>query len=185
MRTITPQSAGHHGLSRSAFFRAVEDGRFTRIARGVYVATDADGADWDQLEAVTRRPRATICLLSALAQHDLIDTIPTALDVAVPRGSRLPTSEGALSWHAFDKASFEVGREDVPVLGSNQCIGRYSPARSIADAFRLRGLVGYETARDALKEWLQRGGHPASLIDVASKLPRATGPVLQALDALA
>lgn len=184
MGAITPQGAARHGLSRSAFFRAVEEGRFARIARGVYVPTDADAADWDQLEAVTRRPRATICLISALAQHDLIDTIPAALDVAVPRGSRLPASEGALSWHSFDKVSFEVGREEVPVLGSSQCIGRYSPERSIADAFRLRGAVGYETARDALREWLRRGGRPAALIGVASQLPRATGPLLQALDAL-
>lgn len=33
-------------------------------------------------------------------------------------------------------------------------IGIYSPERSIADAFRLRGEVGYELARDALREWL-------------------------------
>ena len=39
-------------------------------------------------------------------------------------------------------------------------------------------------ARDALREWLRRGGKPARLIDVASRLPRAKSPVLQALSML-
>jgi len=44
--------------------------------------------------------------------------------------------------------------------------------------------LGYELARDALKEWLRRGGKPAQLIQIASQLPRASGPVLRALEAL-
>ena len=56
--------------------------------------------------------------------------------------------------------------------------------RSIADAFRLRGEVGYELARDALREWLRRGGKPARLIEIASRLPRAKSPVLRALEML-
>jgi hypothetical protein len=31
----------------------------------------------------------------------------------------------------------------------------YSPERSIADAFRMRGDQGYELVRDALREWLR------------------------------
>jgi hypothetical protein len=60
----------------------------------------------------------------------------------------------------------------------------YSAERSIADAFRLRGEVGYELARDALREWLRRGGKPARLIEIAARLPRAKSPVLQALEML-
>jgi hypothetical protein len=60
-------------------------------------------------------------------------------------------------------------------------IGIYSPERSIADAFRLRGAVGYELARESLREWLRRGGRPARLMEVASQLPRTKSPVLEAL----
>lgn len=63
-------------------------------------------------------------------------------------------------------------------------IGIYSPERSIADAFRLRGEVGYELAREALKEWLRRGGKPAHLMEIAARLPRAKSPILQALEML-
>jgi hypothetical protein len=66
-----------------------------------------------------------------------------------------------IAWHQFHRATFEIGREQIAMPGSNQTIGIYSPERSIVDAFRLRGEVGYELARDALPEWLRRGGKPA------------------------
>jgi predicted transcriptional regulator of viral defense system len=52
-------------------------GRFDRIARGIYLPADAPAADWAQIEAVTCRPNATICLTSALSHHDLADTTPS------------------------------------------------------------------------------------------------------------
>jgi hypothetical protein len=81
-------------------------------------------------------------------------------------------------------ATFEIGREQITIPGSDQTIGIYSAERSIADAFRLRGEVGYELARDALRQWLRRGGQPARLIEIGSKLPRAKSPILQALGML-
>jgi predicted transcriptional regulator of viral defense system len=181
---LTPSTAGQAGLSRIGLYRGARAGRLDRIARGIYLPAEAPAADWDQIEAATRRPDATICLTSALAYRDLTDAIPAALDVAIPRGSRTPASTGAVAWHQFNRATFEIGREQITIPGSDQTIWIYSPERSIADAFRLRGEVGYELARDALREWLRRGGKPDRLIDIASRLPRAKSPVLQALEML-
>ena len=185
METLTPGAAGREGMSRSGFYRAAQAGQYERIARGIYLPADASAADWDWLEAATRRPDAMICLTSALAHHDLTDAIPTVLDVAIPRGSRIPAGSGSIAWHSFDRATFGLGREEIPIPGTHLMIGITSPERSIVDAFRLRGETGYELGRDALKEWLRRGGKPARLIEIASRLPRAKGPVLQALDVLA
>ena len=184
MDALTPSTAGQAGLSRIGLYRGTRAGRFDRIARGIYLPAEASATDWDQLEAATRRPDATICLTSALAHHDLTDTIPAALDIAIPRGSRTPASTGAIAWHHFDRATFDIGREQITIPGSEQTIGIYSPERSITDAFRLRGEIGYELARDALREWLRRGGKPARLIETGSRLPRAKSPVLQALEML-
>jgi len=185
VKALTPSTAARAGLSRSGLYRGARAGRLDRIARGIYLPAKAPATDWDQIEAATRRPEATICLTSALAYHDLTDAIPGALDVAIPRGSRIPASTGAIAWHHFDRATFEIGHEEIAIPGSDQTIGIYSPERSIADAFRLRGDVGYELAGDALREWLRRGGKPARLIEIASQLPRAKSPVLQALEMLA
>lgn len=185
MVTLTPGTAEQQGLSRSALYRGAQEGCYQRIARGIYVPSDAAAADWDWLEAATRRPEATICLTSALAYYDLTETIPTALDIAIPRGARIPAASPSIAWHSFDRATFDVGRHEISIPGTDLLIGMYSPERSITDAFRLRGDLGYELARDALKAWLDQGGKPAHLIEIASQLPRAKGPVLQALDFLA
>ncbi|HCB05100.1 MAG TPA: type IV toxin-antitoxin system AbiEi family antitoxin domain-containing protein [Nocardioides sp.] len=184
METLTPKDAAAAGLSPSALYRAAQDGRYEKIARGIYRDAAAAAADWDWIEAATRRTDATICLSSALARYDLIDAIPAALDIAIPRGARIPATQAAIKWHLFDAKTFDIGRETIPIPGSDLTIGIYTPERCIADAFRLRGETGYDLGRDALREWLRRGGKPATLIQVAQRLPRASGPIRAMLEAI-
>jgi len=185
METLRARQAPAAGLSASGLRRAALNGDYERIARGIYRASDAEPASWEWIEAAIRRPDATICLTSALAHHDLTDEIAEALDIAIPRGSRIPASESALAWHLFDRATFDLGRTTINIPGSELEIGIYSAERCIADAFRLRNEVGYELGRDALKEWLRRGGKPAAIAEMANRLPRARTPLLNALDTLA
>ncbi|MGH8472965.1 MAG: type IV toxin-antitoxin system AbiEi family antitoxin domain-containing protein [Gammaproteobacteria bacterium] len=160
-------------MSRSGLYRAAKAGTYQRIARGIYRPADAPAADWDWIEAATRRSDATICLASALAFHDLTDSIPDALDIAIPRGSRIPATQAAINWHLFGKETFDLGREAIEIPGSALRMAIYSPERCIADAFRLRGDLGYELGRDALRVWIRRGGRPAALIAIATRIPRA------------
>ena len=184
--TIIPLGAAEQPRSRSALRRAAVTGRLDRVARGLYLPSDAPTTDWEWLEAAARRPDATICLTSALAYHELTDAIPDALDVALPRGARRPATDAAIRWHLFDAATFELGRQTIAVPGTRgaMTIRIYSPERCIADAFRLRGSLGYEAGRDALREWLRRGGKPADLMLFAQQLPRAKRPLLDALQVL-
>ena len=99
--------------------------------------------------------RSTICLASALARHDLTDQIPTRIDVALPRGTRLPKVSAPVRWHRFAPATFDLGR-DVIALDGGYTLGLYSPERSIVDACRLRHLEGDELGREALKAWLRQ-----------------------------
>lgn len=185
MPATKPRRAPEHGMSRSSFYRQAHSGEYERIARGLYLPANANAADWDWLEAASRHPKATICLTSALAHYDLIDDIPAALDIAIPRGTRTPATTGAIEWHHFAEDTFNLGRTKIPIPGASISIGIYSPERCIADAFRLRGNNGYELGRNALREWLRRGGKPADLMNIATKLPRAKGPTLQMLEAIA
>jgi predicted transcriptional regulator of viral defense system len=184
MEALRPKDSLGIGISKSALYRAARAGEYDRIARGIYRPADAPAADWDWIEAATRRRDATICLTSALAIHDLTDAIPDALDVAIPRGARIPATQAAISWHLFAKETFDLGRTQIPIPGSDLQIGLYSPERCIVDTFRLRGNLGYDLGREALREWLRRGGKPAQLMAIAVRLPRAKGPVLQALELL-
>jgi predicted transcriptional regulator of viral defense system len=181
---LTPGQAADAGLSRSGLYRAAATGRLERIGRGLYRPSDAASADWDWIEAASRRRDATICLASGLAYYDLTDAIPRALDIAIPRGTRIPGGNSAISWHLFDRATFSIGRDAIEIPGTSLPIWIYSAERCIVDAFRLRNSVGYELGRDALREWLRRGGKPGRLMEIATVLPRAKEPLLRMLEAL-
>jgi hypothetical protein len=65
------------------------------------------------VEIAERVLRATLCLETALARHGLIDAIPAAIDIAVPRGSTRPTLRAPCRLHQFDARTFDLERELV------------------------------------------------------------------------
>ena len=94
-------------INERQFRRLLSEGRITRLARGIYRKTSWTGDD-DLVEIAAKSTRATIALRSALARHDLIDAIPSALDIAVPRGAWTPALTIPINWHHFDRATFDV-----------------------------------------------------------------------------
>lgn len=184
METTKASEAYRLGMSRSTLYRKARAGTYDRIGRGLYRPADAPPADFALIEAASRRPSATICLTSALSHYDLIDAIPDAYDLAIPRHQRKPATQEAIRWHHFDRDTFDLGREPFAIPGSEEVIAIYSPERCIADAFRLRSTVGYEVAKEALRSWLARGGQPAQLMTYARQLPRVAGPLVSALEVL-
>lgn len=177
--------AADAGLNPRSLYRLRDSGQLEVVGRGLYRKVDPTPVDLDILEIAARSPRATICLVSALAIHELVDAVPARLHVAVPRGARPPQVGAAARWHLFDAATFDVGRESMAISGTDRHIGLYSAERSIVDTFRLRGYQGYEVGVEALRTWLRRrGSNPASLLRIADELPRASGPLRQALDYL-
>jgi predicted transcriptional regulator of viral defense system len=185
-RPFTLAEAAARGLSTRTVQRMADAGELTRLSRGLYAHVPAATYDVDLLAARLRAPASTICLTSALARHDLIDEIPTRIDLALPRGDWRPTGHPSIRWHLFDARTFDVGRTVTSIAGSPQQIGLYDAERSIVDAFRLRSVVSYETAVEAMRTWLRRpGSTPAAILAVAQQLPRAEAPVRQALSFLA
>lgn len=157
-------------------------GLIVRLNRGLYRRADAAG-DEDLIEIAGKRPRATLCLRTALARHDLNDEIPTQLDIALPRGTRPVASLAPVAWHQFDSETFDIGRDAID-LDAATSIGIYGPERSIVDAFRLREDEGPELGQEALRRWLRRGGQPSTLMRTASHFRKGAPALRQALEIL-
>lgn len=183
---FTRREALAQGVSRWTLGHWHESGVIERLTRGLYQKVGSAPVDVDLVEAVERAPNATLCLVSALAQHGLVDEIPQAIDLAIRNGQRPPATKGPITWHRFDSDTFDVGRGVIPIEGTDLHVGLYSAERSIVDAFRLRQLVGHEVAAEALRAWLRRpGATPAGILAVADQLPRAQVPLRAALEYLA
>ena len=172
------------GVPEGRLRRWLAEGRVERIGRGTYRRADSEPADADRVEAALRAPRATICLTSALAEHDLVDDNPARLDLALPRGVWRPRLSGPVRWHSFAVDTFDIGRELVAVDAVTS-IGLYGPQRSVIDAFRLRHDVGPELGVEALRRWLRlRGSQPGQLLEMARSFPAAEHSLTAALQVL-
>jgi hypothetical protein len=121
-------------------------------------------------------------LTTALARHGLTDNIPARIDVAIPRGNRIPTLLSPVDIRVFSKDTFNLGRGEFKV-GEGFVVGLYSPERSLVDMIRLRHREGSDIAWEALRRWLgRRGAKPAALIEMAKSLHGAERAVRNALE---
>lgn len=181
--TFTAAQAQRGGLTRRGLVSLQQTGAVERIGRGIYRRSAAPLVDEDLLEIAVKTHRPTLCLISALARHELTDQIPSHHDVAVPRGEWRPTVSTAVRWHRFDPTTFDVGRTEIAV-DADYVIGLYDAPRSIIDAFRLRHTIGPDVANEALRRWLRAGGQPTELLRYTKSFPPARSAVLNALQIL-
>ncbi|WNM26446.1 hypothetical protein RN607_09555 [Demequina capsici] len=180
------ESLADHGLTRHRLRALLGAGEYERIAPGLFLrAGEADDTTAAWMAIAVKRPQATLCLLSALALHELTDEIPTRSHIAIPRGMQpIEAPTAPIAWHRFDAATFDIGRGKHELPGGLS-IGLYSPERTIIDLFRLRHDWGGDLAIDALKRWLRtRGNGPASLLKMAASFPKAQPAIRNALEIL-
>lgn len=181
--TFTYSEARAAGMSDRRLYAYRDLGQVEVIGRGLYRwgADDAD-SDPNLLEIALRVPRATLCLTSALAHHDLTDIIPPRTSFALPRGSRIPQLRSPVEVHVFAQKTFDLGRERLQITQSVS-IGLYSAERTLIDVIRLRHREGPEVAWEALRRWLRRrGSQPAILMRMAKHFHGAERAVRNALE---
>ena len=143
------------GLHPEHLRRLVKKGMITRLTRGVYALAGFEPTENHGLAQVAIRvPNSVVCLLSALQFHELTTQMPRHVWIALPPRTRTPR----LGWpnlqvHRFSGASFTEGwvkhvLEGVPVK-------IYEPAKTVADCFKFRNVVGLDVAIEALRDCLR------------------------------
>lgn len=172
------------GLRQREIYQLRDDGVIISMGNGLYRWDDTHTQDLDLVEIAERVPESTLCLETALSRHGLIDAVPHAIDVALPRGAHRPRFARPVRLHTFDLKTFEIGRETTPV-GPRHRIGLYSPERCIVDVVRMRHAEGQDLAWEALRGWLvTRGRNPAKLLRMAAEFHGAERPLRLALQIL-
>ena len=181
---FTRADALSRGVTKWALYALRDSGAIVALGGGLYRRADAPPADLDLIEIAERVPEGTLCLETALARHDLIDAIPAAIDVAIPRGATRPRLRAPHRLHSFDRATFHVGRETIDI-GARVPLGIYSAERSLIDVIRLRHDQGTDQAWEALRRWLARPRrNPGQLVEMARQFHGAERPLRDALAVL-
>lgn len=171
-------------VPKRTVYDLIDKGLIERVGRGVFLRVGEVDPAYAQLAGASAvRPEATLCLTSALVQHELSDEIPLTVDIALPRSTRHPAGFAHVVWHSFQGETFSVGRERLQVADRLHA-AVYSAERTIVDCFRLMHREGSEVAHEALRRWLRHGGSPAGLVAVARSFPAALPRLRTALEVL-
>lgn len=144
------------GVHTDALYMLRDAGRVVELGRGLYRLADAEEAEHPDLALVAARaPDAAVCLISALAYHDITTQIPSTVHLAVPRGSYHGiTLSIPVTVYRFDPKTFDKGLETQRIGGMPVKI--YSAARSVVDCFKFRNKLGLDVALEALRLARQR-----------------------------
>ncbi len=140
--------AGFHPDSLTALEK---EGKVEKIGQGLYRLTDYTLASYpDLIIASLQAPRGVICLLSALAFHEVTREIPKHVDIAIPRRTHANWIKyPPVKFYQFAPSSWGAGIESHEIEGHK--IRIYSLAKTVADCFKFRNKIGIDVAREALK----------------------------------
>ncbi len=154
---LTTSDIANIGVSKRYLRDLLTSGHLERVGRGLYSAPSISEISLhrSKLAVAMQVPRGVICLLSALAFHEIGTQLPPAVWLAIPRDSWVPK---------FDMMTVEVVKMkpellelDVEVhLIEGVPVRITSPVKTVVDCFKYRSRVGTDVALEALKDGISR-----------------------------
>lgn len=154
---VRPKDLNQHGIPVIYLRRLLHRGELVQLARGVYAVAGHEPTLHHSLAMVSKRiPRGVVCLLSALAYHEIGTQLPSVVWLAIDQRSRpLVTTDLPAKIVRFSAQSLVGGIEEHSVEGVTTRIT--NPAKTVADCFKFRNKVGLDIAVEALKDaWRKR-----------------------------
>jgi len=153
LRTSQALQAGIHP---STLYSMRDDGTLEAVSRGVYRLVDSEPPGNPDLVTVATRVRGgVICLISALAFHELTTQIPHEVHVALQRGAEIPRLEyPPIRIYWVSGQAYSAGVETHELEGVSARI--YSPEKTLADCFKFRNKIGLDTAVEAVRFYRER-----------------------------
>ncbi|MFH1157117.1 MAG: type IV toxin-antitoxin system AbiEi family antitoxin domain-containing protein [Pseudomonadota bacterium] len=153
LRTSQALQAGIHP---STLYAMRDDGTLEVVSRGVYRLTDSEPlGNPDLVTVATRIQSGIICLISALAFHEITTQIPHEVHVTLQRGSETPRLDyPPIAFYWVSDMAYGAGVETYELDGVNVHI--YSPEKTLADCFKFRNKIGLDTAVEAVRFYRER-----------------------------
>lgn len=144
------------GISRYMLYTLRDKGVIEQFSRGIYRLVDLPPIGNPDLVTVALRiPNAVICLVSALAFHEITTQIPHGVSVAIPQLARRPSLDHPpLFVHRFSGPSYKAGVDEHLIDGVP--VNIYSPEKTLADCFKFRNKIGMDVVLEGLKLYKTR-----------------------------
>jgi predicted transcriptional regulator of viral defense system len=145
------------GIHPGTLYAMRDSGALQIVSRGVYRLADSPPlGNPDLVTVASRVPGGVICLVSALAFHELTTQIPHQVHIALARGAQEPRLDHPpLKTYRFTDQAFTEGIEIHKLDGVRVRV--YNPEKTLADCFKFRNKVGLDTVLEAVRFYRKRG----------------------------
>jgi predicted transcriptional regulator of viral defense system len=182
------------GITAATVSRMREKGLLLRLGRGLYqLPGSSPDINHSLAEAAKLVPKGVVCLVTALAFHELTDHLPSRVWMAIgPKDRRPRANHLALQIVRFRDKMLRSGVEEHVIEGVRVRI--YNPAKTVVDMFRYRQQAGkryqkspgLNLALEGLREALrQRKATPSQIARYAEEggIWKVIQPYLEAMTA--
>jgi len=153
IRTAQAIRAGIHPRS---LYALRDVGFLERLERGLYRLAELPEIGQPDLVTVALKvPSGVVCLISALAFHELTTQIPHEVSIALPRHTEPPRLRfPPIRVYWFAAKAIDAGVETHKLDGVSVRI--FGAEKTLADCFKYRNKIGLETAVEALRFYSER-----------------------------
>jgi predicted transcriptional regulator of viral defense system len=181
---VRPRDIEAIGLPREYLVRLHRKGNLNRPSRGIYTLPDANVTERHSYAEVAKRvPEGAICLLSALAFHEMTTQNPASVWIARRKGARTPAlASPSLRVVRLSGPSLTGGIENHKIEGVT--IRVYSAAKTVADCFKFRHKIGLDVAIEALKDCVRQKKASVNEIYRYAKVCRVSNVIRPYMEAL-
>jgi predicted transcriptional regulator of viral defense system len=181
---VRPRDIEAIGLPREYLIRLHRQGKLNRSGRGIYTVLDANVTERHSYAEVAKRvPEAVVCLLSALAFHEITTQSPPSVWIALRKGARKPVLPSpSLRIVRLSGPSLTEGIDNHQVEGVPVRV--YSAAKTVADCFKFRNKIGLDVAIEALKDCLRQKKASINEVYRYAKICRVSNVIRPYMEAL-
>ena len=153
LKTGEALSAGIHPRT---LYEMQRSGILEQLTRGLYRLADLPPLGNPDLVSVSLKiPNSVICLISALAYHEITTQVPHEVYLALERGTEVPRlAHPPIRIFWFSEKAFTHGIQTHKI--DSVPVRIYSPEKTIADCFKYRNKIGLDTAIEALKLYREK-----------------------------
>ena len=159
------------GLSPYKINKLVAEGKLSPINRNYFENSGYNGETNEFAIVSAYAPKGVVCLTSAAIYHGLSTSRPVQIDVAIPRGTRIPSSPEwpEMKYYLFTDERYSIGIETISDGTSHFMV--YDVEKTVCDMIFYRNKLGFESAIEVLKNYIRRPDRNINkLMEYAEKL---------------
>lgn len=172
------------GIHRRDLYKLRDMGYLDVLDRGLYRIAGLPSPSLPDFITIAKKiPDGVVCLISALAFHELTTQIPHFVYVALPHKAYKPTLEyPPVRFYWYREKSYGTGVEEHVVDG---CVIKvYDREKTLVDVVKYRNKLGMDVVLEALRMyWLSGNTDLKKLFSYAKllRVERVLRPLMEAI----